>query len=186
MTTLSALINAIANSPKAVLVITTPEDSHELLDESNTATSGDAHHADALALLNMLDRINSQPGAGNAPGGPVRRSRPAGHLAQAPVLQRGRNRTPRHLQRLCHRCGPQWTGQRKPGLPRTLQRLPIPPFAAKHHHRPVVRQPQLPKSAWHPAATGQHPLGNARTATERRHSCIPTSLPFVQPESATR
>ena len=62
LTTLSALTNAVANSPQAVLVITTPEDSHELLEESNTATSGDAHHADALALLNMLDRINSQLG----------------------------------------------------------------------------------------------------------------------------
>ena len=62
LTTLSALTNAVANSPKAVLVMTTPEDSHELLEESNTATSGDAHHADALALLNMLDRINSQMG----------------------------------------------------------------------------------------------------------------------------
>ena len=62
LTTLSALINAVANSPRAVLVITTPEDSHELLEESNAATAGDAHHADALALLDMLDRVNSQLG----------------------------------------------------------------------------------------------------------------------------
>ena len=62
LTTLSALTNAVANSPKAVLVITTPEDSHQLLEKSNAATSGDAHHTDALALLNMLDRVNSQVG----------------------------------------------------------------------------------------------------------------------------
>ena len=62
LTTLSALINAVANSPRAVLVITTPEDSHELLEESNAATAGDAHHADALALTAMLDRVNSQLG----------------------------------------------------------------------------------------------------------------------------
>ena len=62
LTTLSALSNAVANSPRAVLVITTPEDSHELLEESNAATAGDAHHADALALTAMLDRVNSQLG----------------------------------------------------------------------------------------------------------------------------
>ena len=67
LTTLSALSNAVANSPRAVLVITTPEDSHELLDDaaSPTAanpTAGDAHHANALALTNMLNRINSQLG----------------------------------------------------------------------------------------------------------------------------
>ena len=62
LTTLSALINAVANSPKAVLVITTPEDAHPLLEESSPATAGDAHHADALALTAMLDRINSQLG----------------------------------------------------------------------------------------------------------------------------
>ena len=62
LTTLSALINAVVNSPRAVLVITAPEDSHELLSEGNPATSGDAHHADALALIEMLERINSQMG----------------------------------------------------------------------------------------------------------------------------
>ncbi len=62
LTTLSALANAVANSPKAALVITTPEDSHELLAESNTSTPGDALHTDALALRDMLDRINSQLG----------------------------------------------------------------------------------------------------------------------------
>ena len=62
LTTLSALSNAVANSPRAVLVITTPEDSHELLEDNNAATAGDAHHADALALTAMLDRVNSQLG----------------------------------------------------------------------------------------------------------------------------
>ena len=62
LTTLSALTNAVANSPKAALVITTPEDSHELLEETTATTAGDAHHADALKLLDMLDRINSQLG----------------------------------------------------------------------------------------------------------------------------
>ena len=62
LTTLSALTNAVANSPKAVLVITTPEDSHTLLEETTTAPVGDAHHGDALVLLDMLDRVNSQLG----------------------------------------------------------------------------------------------------------------------------
>ena len=62
LTTLSALSNAVANSPRAVLVITTPEDSHELLEDNNAAIAGDAHHADALALTAMLDRVNSQLG----------------------------------------------------------------------------------------------------------------------------
>ena len=62
LTTLSALANAVVNSPRAVLVITTPEDSHALLEERAPATAGDAHHADALALTDMLDRVNSQLG----------------------------------------------------------------------------------------------------------------------------
>lgn len=62
LTTLSALANAVANSPRAALVITTPEDSHELLDDAANPAAGDAHHANALALTNMLNRINSQLG----------------------------------------------------------------------------------------------------------------------------
>ena len=62
LTTLSALTNAVTNSPRAILVITTPEDANELLQETNAATSGDAYHADALALTAMLDRVNSQLG----------------------------------------------------------------------------------------------------------------------------
>ena len=33
-----------------------------MLEDNNSATAGDAHHADALALIAMLDRINSQLG----------------------------------------------------------------------------------------------------------------------------
>ena len=62
LTTLTALVNAAVNSPRAVLVITTPEDSHELLEESAAANAGDAYPADALALTAMLNRINSQTG----------------------------------------------------------------------------------------------------------------------------
>ena len=62
LTTLSALTNAVTNSPRAILVITTPEDANELLQETNAATFGDAYHADALALTAMLDRVNSQLG----------------------------------------------------------------------------------------------------------------------------
>lgn len=62
LTTVSALTNAVVNSPKAVLVITTPEDSHELLDDSVQNVAGDAMSVDTLALISMLDRINSQLG----------------------------------------------------------------------------------------------------------------------------
>ena len=62
LTTVSALANAVVNSPKAVLVITTPEDSHELLDDDIQSTAGDAMSVDTLALTSMLDRINSQLG----------------------------------------------------------------------------------------------------------------------------
>ena len=62
LTTVSALANAVVNSPKAVLVITTPEDSHELLDDGIHSAAGDAMSADTLALTAMLDRINSQLG----------------------------------------------------------------------------------------------------------------------------
>ena len=60
LTTLSALANAVSNSPKAVLVITTPEDAHELLEAGNATRGGDALQADAIALTSMLERINSQ------------------------------------------------------------------------------------------------------------------------------
>ena len=62
LTTVSALANAVVNSPKAVLVITTPEDSHELLDDGIQNAAGDAMSVDTLALIGMLDRINSQLG----------------------------------------------------------------------------------------------------------------------------
>ena len=60
LTTISALANAVANSPRAVLVITTPEDSHELMGEGIQNSAGDAMAVDALALTNMLNRVNSQ------------------------------------------------------------------------------------------------------------------------------
>ena len=62
LTTISALVSAVANSPKAVLVITTPEQGSKLLSESAEpiATGGDAFQADALILRTVLDRVESQ------------------------------------------------------------------------------------------------------------------------------
>ena len=64
LTTLSALASAVANSPQAILVITTPEDATELLqpDDGQAAGSGDAFRTDSLALTEMLNRIGSQLG----------------------------------------------------------------------------------------------------------------------------
>ena len=62
LTTISAVANAVVNSPKAALVITTPEDSHELLDDGIQNATGDAMSVDTLALIEMLGRINSQLG----------------------------------------------------------------------------------------------------------------------------
>lgn len=45
-----------------MLVITSPEDAHELPEESAAAAPGDAYPADALALTAMLHRINAQTG----------------------------------------------------------------------------------------------------------------------------
>ena len=62
LTTISALVSAVSNSPKAVLVITTPEQGAELLAENaeTTAIGGDAFQADALTLRATLDRVESQ------------------------------------------------------------------------------------------------------------------------------
>ena len=60
LSTISALAAAVTNSPKAVLLITSPEDAHELLSEQGTTGQGDAFTTDALALTDMLDRVNSQ------------------------------------------------------------------------------------------------------------------------------
>lgn len=62
LTTISALANAVISSPRAILVITTPEDASDLLqpDDGQAAGSGDAFHADSLALTQMLNRIQSQ------------------------------------------------------------------------------------------------------------------------------
>ena len=62
LTTISALANAVVNSPRAVLVITTPEESSQPLQEAMASTVGDAYHADSLALTAMLERIDSQLG----------------------------------------------------------------------------------------------------------------------------
>ncbi len=63
LTTLSALANAVANSPRAALVITTPEDSHKLLQDAPAPQpQGDAYSTDALDLTEMLERVNSQLG----------------------------------------------------------------------------------------------------------------------------
>ena len=60
LSTISALAAAVANSPRAVLLITSPEDAHELLSEHGATGQGDAFTTDALALTDMLGRINSQ------------------------------------------------------------------------------------------------------------------------------
>ena len=60
LSTISALAAAVANSPRAVLLITSPEDAHDLLSEQSSTSRGDAFTADALALTDMLERINSQ------------------------------------------------------------------------------------------------------------------------------
>ena len=60
LSTISALASAVANSPRAVLLITSPEDAHELLSDQSATGQGDAFTTDALVLIDMLDRINSQ------------------------------------------------------------------------------------------------------------------------------
>ena len=60
LSTVSALASAVSSCPNAVLIITSPEDAHELLSEQGAASQGDAYQADALILIDVLDRINSQ------------------------------------------------------------------------------------------------------------------------------
>ena len=60
LSTISALAAAVTNSPKAVLLITSPEDAHELLSEQSATSQGDAFTTDALDLTAMLGRIDSQ------------------------------------------------------------------------------------------------------------------------------
>ena len=60
LSTISALASAVANCPRAVLLITSPEDAHELLSDQSATGQGDAFTTDALVLIDMLDRINSQ------------------------------------------------------------------------------------------------------------------------------
>lgn len=74
LTTIAALTEAVATLPRAVLLITTPEDAHELLAEQTTPTQGDAFAQDALALTDMLTRIESQLGRQIQPRIPSRDS----------------------------------------------------------------------------------------------------------------
>ena len=60
LSTISALAAAVANCPRAVLLITSPEDAHELLSEQSATSQGDAFTTDALDLTAMLGRIDSQ------------------------------------------------------------------------------------------------------------------------------
>ena len=60
LSTVSALAAAVSSCPNAVLIITSPEDAHELLSDQGPASQGDAFQADALILIDVLDRINSQ------------------------------------------------------------------------------------------------------------------------------
>ena len=60
LSTVSALASAVSSCPNAVLIITSPEDAHGLLSEQGPASQGDAYQADALILIDVLDRINSQ------------------------------------------------------------------------------------------------------------------------------
>ena len=83
LTTLSAIANAVTNSPKAALVITAPEDSHPLLEAGTTPSAGDALHVDAIALASMLERINSQLSRVMFPTAPA-------ELADLPAILRKR------------------------------------------------------------------------------------------------
>ena len=60
LSTVSALAAAVSSCPNAVLIITSPEDAHDLLSEQGATSQGDAYQADALILIDVLDRINSQ------------------------------------------------------------------------------------------------------------------------------
>ena len=60
LSTISALAAAVSSRPNAVLIITSPEDAHELLSEQGAVGQGDAYQADALILTDVLHRINSQ------------------------------------------------------------------------------------------------------------------------------
>ena len=70
LTTISALIAAVTSCPRAVLIITSPEDAHELLSEHGPTGQGDAYRADALELTDMLDRVDSQLARQNQPVAP--------------------------------------------------------------------------------------------------------------------
>ena len=77
LSTISALASAVADSPKAVLIVTSPEDAHELLSEHRTSNQGDAYQADALELNSMLERIKAQLARQMQPVVPSGEVRPA-------------------------------------------------------------------------------------------------------------
>ena len=56
LSTVSALAAAVSSCPNAVLIITSPEDAHELLSEQGAASQGDAYQADALILIGITIR----------------------------------------------------------------------------------------------------------------------------------
>ena len=62
ITTIAAVADAVVNSPRAALVITTPENSSELLAENPDQNAVDAFPIETLALTDTLNRVNSQLG----------------------------------------------------------------------------------------------------------------------------
>ena len=98
LSTVSALAASVSSCPNAVLIITSPEDAHELLSDQGAASQGDAFQADALILIDVLDRINSQLARQTQPlapseeadpaFGPVRGGGPTRHPQSQALLQR--------------------------------------------------------------------------------------------------
>ncbi len=59
VTTISELVRAVANCPRAVLVITSPEDAHSQLDGSSSM-AGDAFPEETRQLADILSRVDSE------------------------------------------------------------------------------------------------------------------------------
>ena len=60
LTTLSALAKAVSNCPKALMVITVPEDAAVQLQQGNKRRESDAFQVDTIEIVQMLKRIESQ------------------------------------------------------------------------------------------------------------------------------
>lgn len=60
LSAISALAKAVANSPRAVLVITNPEESHDFMSGAQSTPTGDAYRAEALKLRDIMADVNSQ------------------------------------------------------------------------------------------------------------------------------